>query len=278
MKRRRRRVAPPPPAAGDVGGTGAIAGNPPPASFVCRREEILTNAQLADLAAAALLLGVGIVVGLIRRAHFDWRWLLVAVGLVAFNNLLLSRGYRLIPDVLGGEWNWTGKLLALIGTLAVAALPAFGWRNVGLTPAQHPGSLRAAVPVALVYCGFFLAIALAFPSRPPSREDIAFQLTMPGLEEEPFYRGILLFALDQAFRGRVRFLGVEWGWGAALSCFAFGLAHALSHSTGGFSLDAMTMALTAVPSLIAVWLRYRTGSLVLPVALHNFGNAIGLLV
>ena len=169
-------------------------------------------------------------------------------------------------------------MLALAGTLAIASLPLFGWRRVGLTLAQSPGSLRAAIPVALLYCGFFLAIALAFASDPPSGEDVAFQLSMPGLEEEIFYRGILLFALDQAFRGRTRFLGVEWSWGAVLSCFAFGLAHALSYSKGGLSLDPMTMALTALPSFIAVWLRYRTGSLVLPVALHNFGNAIGMLV
>ena len=197
---------------------------------------------------------------------------------MAFNNLLLSRGYRLIPDLFGGHWNWTGKALALAGTLAIASRPAFGWPRVGLTLAQRPGSLRAAVPVALLYCGFFLVIALAFSSRPPTGEDVAFQLTMPGLEEEPFYRGILLFALDQAFRGRRRFLGVDWGFGALLSCFAFGLAHALSYSSGGFSLDPMTMALTALPSFIAVWLRYRTESLVLPVALHNFGNAIGMVI
>ena len=238
----------------------------------------LTNAQLSDLAAAALLLGFGLALGLLRRALFDLRWLLVAVGLVAFNNLLLSRGYRLIPDVLGGDWNWTGKALALAGTLAIARLPAFGWPRVGLTLRQNPGSLRAAIPVALLYCGFFLSLALAFTSRPASAEDVAFQLTMPGLEEEPFYRGTLLFALDQAFRGRARFLGVEWGWGAVLSSFAFGLAHALSYSDGAFSLDPLTMALTALPSFIAVWLRHRTGSLLLPVVLHNFGNAIGMLI
>lgn len=38
----------------------------------------------------------------------------------------------------------------------------------------------------------------------------------------------------------------------------------------------MIMALTAVPSFIAVWLRLRTGSLLLPVLIHNFGNSIML--
>ena len=238
----------------------------------------MTDSQLTNIASAALLLMAGLAIGLVRRRSFSLRWLLVAVALVLLNNLLLSRGYGLLPKVPGGHWNWAGKALALAGTLAVAALPAFGWRRVGITVEQKVASLRAAVPVALLYCAFFAALALVFPSDPPTGEDIAFQLSMPGLEEEPFYRGILLFALDRAFMGRMGFLGVEWGWGAVLSCFAFGLAHAFGFSDGAFSFDPLTMALTAVPSFIAVWLRYRTGSLLLPIVLHNFGNAIGMIV
>jgi membrane protease YdiL (CAAX protease family) len=154
----------------------------------------------------------------------------------------------------------------------------FGWRKVGVTLAQAPGSLRAALPVMALYCAFFVAIALAFPNDPVSGEDIAFHLTMPGLEEEPFYRGVLLFALDRAFLGRWRFLGVDWGWGALLSCLLFGMAHAFGYSQGQFSFDALTMALTALPSLIAVWVRLRTGSVLLPVVMHNFGNVFPMVL
>jgi hypothetical protein len=129
------------------------------------------------------------------------------------------------------------------------------------------------LPAAALYCAFFLALASVFPNEPATGEDIAFQLTLPGVEEELFYRGILLFALDRAFTGRVRFLGVDWGWGAVLSCALFGLAHAFGYSDGQFAFDPLTMALTALPSFIAVWLRLRTGSLLLPIILHNFGNS-----
>jgi membrane protease YdiL (CAAX protease family) len=148
----------------------------------------------------------------------------------------------------------------------------------GPDAAQAPGSLKAVLPVMFLYCAFFLALALAFPDGPPSREDIAFQLTMPGLQEELFYRGVLLFALDRAFTARARFLGVDWGWGAVLSCLLFGLDHAFGFSNGQFSFDPMFMALTALPSFIGVWVRLRTGSLLLPIVMHNFGNAISLLV
>lgn len=233
---------------------------------------------IAIAAIVAMLVAAGAVLGLANRRAFSFRWLLVAAALVALNDALLTRGYGRVPDLFGGDWNWQGKLAALAATLAIAALPAFGWARCGLTLRQAPGSLKPAVPVALLYCGLFAALALALPGSAPNGEEVAFQLTMPGFEEELFYRGILLFALDQAFRGRVRFLGVEWGWGAVLSCALFGMAHAFSYADGSFAFDPLTMALTALPSLIAVWLRVRTGSVVLPVVLHNFGNSIFFLL
>ena len=226
-----------------------------------------------------ILLVAGALIGLFDRERFAPRWLLIAALLVTINDALLTRFYGTIPDLLpDADWNWQGKLLALAATLALAALPVFGWRRVGLTLAQAPGSLRAALPVLLLYCAFFVAMALAFPNEPASGEDIAFQLTMPGLEEEAFYRGILLFALYRAFAGRVRFLGVDWGWGAVLSCLLFGLAHAFGFSDGQFSFDPLAMALTGLPAFIAVWLKLRTGSLLLPIVMHNFGNAISMLI
>lgn len=226
-----------------------------------------------------LLLFVGGLIGIVDRERFAPRWLLIAALLVAINDSLLTGAYGTIPDLLpNSDWNWQGKLLALAATLAIAALPMFGWRRVGLTLAQAPGSLKAALPVLTLYCAFFVAIAVAFPGDAASGEEIAFQLTLPGLEEEPFYRGILLFALDRAFAGRARFLGVDWGWGAVLSCLLFGIAHALGFSDGQFSFDPLVMGLTAIPSFIAVWLRLRTGSLLLPVVMHNSGNSISMLI
>ncbi|MFS0772068.1 CPBP family intramembrane glutamic endopeptidase, BDIM_20840 family [Sphingomonas sp. 1P08PE] len=236
------------------------------------------NGVLGLAGVVALLLAIGLAIGIADRKRFSPRWLLVAALLVVVNDVLLTGAYGVLPDLIGGRWNWQGKLLALIATLGIAALPAFGWRRVGLTPQQAPGSLRAAAPVAALYAAFFVVIALLFPADPANAEEVAFQLTMPGLEEEPFYRGILLFALDRAFTGRRRWLGGDWGWGAVLSCMMFGLAHAFGFAGGGYSFDPVVMALTALPALIAVWIRLRTGSLLLPVILHNVGNAVPLLI
>lgn len=237
------------------------------------------NGFIDILGVVALLLGVGGGLGLILPGKTSWPWLLAAAGLVLVNDAMLTRAYGLIPDLVpDSNWNWQGKLMALAVTLAVAALPAFSWRRSGLTLDQAPGRWKTALTVAVAYAGLFLALALIFPNENVSKEAVAFQLTMPGLEEEPFYRGVLLVALANAFSGRVRFLGVDWGLGAVLSCALFGLAHAFGFSDGRFSFDLMTMALTGLPSLIAVWLVLRTRSLLLPIVMHNFGNAIMLLV
>jgi len=228
----------------------------------------------------AMLLVAGGLIGLVRQDQFSLPWLLTAAALVLVNDLLLTNVYGLVPSILpaSSDWNWQGKALALFATLAIAALPAFGWRACGFTVRQAPGSLKWAGAVAVLYVGFFVALALVFPNEQASAETLAFQLTMPGLEEELFYRGLLLFALGRAFTGRMPMLGVDWSWGAILSCALFGLAHAFGYSDGGFHFDPATMALTALPSLIAVWLVLRTRSVLLPVVLHNFGNAISLMI
>lgn len=225
----------------------------------------------------AMLLAAGGVIGLLGGWRFvSPRWLLAAAGLVLLNDLLLTRFYGRLPDLIPGQWNWEGKILALLATLAVASLPAIGWSRSGLTLRQT--ELKAPLIVAGLYCLLFVGLALAFPNEPASAETMAFQLTMPGLEEEAFYRGVLLLALSNAFTGRVRFLGVDWGWGAVLSCVLFGLCHAFGVSHGKVSFDPLYFALTAGPSFIGVWVRLRSGSLLLPVVMHNIGNAASLFL
>lgn len=237
----------------------------------------MPNGLVSILAVCGGLLILGGLIGLIDRRRFDLRWLLLATGLVFLNDAALTRCYGLIPDLAGGEWNWTGKLLALGLTLAIASHPAFGWKQSGLTLRQREGSLAPALLASLPIIALYLYFALA-GEESATAESIAFQLTLPGLEEEAFYRGILLLTFAYAFGGRTRFLGVEWGWGAILSSILFGLTHAFGYSDGSFSFDPMTFLLTGVPALILVWMRERTGSLLLPILLHNFGNSIAYFV
>lgn len=239
----------------------------------------MTNDLISIGAILLMLLVGGGILGAVQRGGFSFGWLLVAAGLVLLNDALLTNFYHHGPRLLPpADWNWQGKLLALLGTLLVASLPAFGWRKSGLTFRQNPQGQRSAIIVSILVCAVFVYFALKEPNGAIDRETLAFQLTMPGLEEEPFYRGILLLALNEAFRSRANILGIQLGWGGMLSCAVFGLAHAFSYAHGAFHFEPMAMALTAGSALILVWLRERTGSVLLPILLHNFGNSISILI
>lgn len=225
-----------------------------------------------------ILLGIGVMLGLVQRTAFSIRWLLIAAALVLLNDAALTNFYGQLPNMFdGSDWNWQGKLLATVLTLAVAAHPKFGWANVGLTLAQNAHGRRLTYGVAAAVCVAFVGLAVTSANDAFDAETLAFQLSMPGLDEEPFYRGTLLLALNEAFRRQWQVLGISLGWGGILSCLLFGLGHAFGFSDGAFSLDWMTMAATAIPAFLLIWFRERTGSLVLPVVLHNFANSISHL-
>lgn len=101
--------------------------------------------------------------------------------------------------------------------------------------------------VFAVLSGLFFWMALAgADGRPDSAETIAFQWTMPGLDEELFYRGTLLLALIEAFWPKSRLLGAPIGHGGLLTTILFGLTHALSYKAGVVDFDLMTFAMTGV--------------------------------
>ena len=239
----------------------------------------MPDSLIATLASIVALLVLGGALGLLKRDQFSPAWLCLAAVLVLINDFALTSGYGMLPNLFqGSNWNWQGKVLAVGSSLAVASLPAFGWARCGLTLKQNPEGRRITYSVAALLCAVFAALALFSDNEPFVRETAAFQLTMPGFDEEPYYRGTLLLALNEALRVRSKLAGVTIGWAALLTAMMFGFGHALSFGKGAFAFDWMTMLVTGGPALLLVWFRERTGSLVLPIFLHNFANSIGLFI
>lgn len=219
-----------------------------------------------------VILFLGLAGSLAFRRSFRPSWLFGALVFYLVYDFALSRFYRLVPNLPeGSDWNWTGKAMGIAATLALASLPFVGWRRAGLTWRQAKGSWTAWVVFGVLTAALFMAAALD-GAGPADAETIAFQWTMPGLDEEPFYRGVLLLALNEAFTARRRVLGAPVGYGGVLSCVLFGIIHAMSYGDGGYAFDAMTFAVTGIPAAILLWMRERTGSVVLPVLAHNVAN------
>jgi membrane protease YdiL (CAAX protease family) len=237
----------------------------------------MPDAVIAMLGWVAATASIGLIGAAAMRGRVRWGWLLATLPLMTVYDALLTRGYGQIPlHFWPSDWNWEGKALAIGLSLIVASV--LGWRKVGLTLKQH----REGLPDALALCGLlaaiFLGLAVWFPGEGFTIDSLSFQLTMPGFDEELFYRGVLLLMLNEAFGRPLKVLGAPLGWGAVITSVAFGLAHALGYQDGAFTFDAMTMALTGLPALLLVWLKEKTGSLLLPVVMHNFANAISMLI
>ncbi len=233
---------------------------------------------IRTLIETGILAGLGLVGAVLFRGSVRWKWLMAALVLNLAYQALLTRGFWLVPDPFtAADWNWAGKLAALAGTLAVMALPAFGWKRCGMTLDQGPrwgGAIVMFAGLAVLFFGLALSGA---DGRPDNLETIVFQWTMPGLDEELFYRGTLLLALNEAFRAKANALGAPIGYGGLLATVLFGLTHALSYKAGAVDFDLMTFAMTGVPALLLLWLRERTGSLLLPVLGHNIANGASTL-
>lgn len=237
-------------------------------------DAIMVLAGWLGLTAASALLCV-----VACKGRVKWGWLLSALALMAVYDALLTRGYGHIPiSFWPSSWNWEGKTLAVLLSLAVASVPMIGWKNAGLTLKQDRRGLTGALILSGVLVVLFLGLALYFPTPTLDVDELAFQLTMPGLDEELFYRGVLLLMFNEAFGRPIRLLGAQMGWGALITSVAFGLTHALGYDDGGFTFEPLLMATTGGAALLLVWLREKAGSVLLPLLLHNFGNAIFLIV
>ncbi len=226
---------------------------------------------LGQVGAIAILGGIG---AALYRRHFQLRWFIVALLLYVIYDVLLTRGLFLIPSLpADSDWNWLGKVMSLAGMLIVASLPHFGFKKIGLALPQR-ANVTTPIVVLLVLLGLFAYLAVSDDSGVADLETIVFQWTMPSFDEEIFYRGVLLLAMNEAFARRATILGAPIGYGGLLTSVLFGLAHSLSFANGGFEFDLFSFLITGVPSLILLWLRERTGSLLLPIIGHCASNGL----
>ena len=168
-----------------------------------------------------------------------------------------------------GRWNWSGKVYSILLSILVLLGLGIGMRAGGLTLAQRnvKSSLLAVFILTLLSC----SLGFLFLPPIPTRETIAFQALMPGLAEELAYRGIAPVILLGLFHGRAAPDKTPWGV-VLVTALAFGVRHGLGYSNASFSFDAISAAFTLIGGIAYGWLRFHSGSLLLPILAHGLGN------
>ncbi len=239
---------------------------------------------LESLIEFALLGGLLLILHVVRRGRADVRWSALAFAAFVLNEVLSVQAYWTIPSLPwfeGSRWVWSGKIYATIGLLLfVWALRSVSFKDVGITLRQAPGGWRWGGGVTLALCVLLTVAATQFPPDGfrGDWEALAFQLTMPGIQEELFYRGVFLVLLIRAAGMSLERPGTAFGWAFLISAVMFGAPHGLSANGGELSFHWMGAAYTFLASLVLGWLWLRTRSLLMPVFIHNYGNSIFYLV
>ena len=171
--------------------------------------------------------------------------------------------------VIPGKWNWTGKVLSLVlSAIVIYALKLLP-KTVGLTLKQeHPWLGFIAVLLFIVWGA---SLGLLFKPGAAGAETLAFQASMPSLSEEIVYRGIVPALLLGLTYRKEPIDGIPWA--VVLSTAAvFGVWHGLKYSGGSFGFDALSALFPFIGSIAGGWLRFKTKSLVVPLAGHSLAN------
>lgn len=243
---------------------------------------VLTLTGLALLATLAI--------GLIGGSAVLRRWRLLGLFLLVFltDNLLIVLtnrypAWQLIPNATWGAsltCSWSGKLYSILFAIAVAAVlrSQLARRDMGLTLRQRPGSLLPSLLVIAGIAAWATMVGVASSQGPWDPMTLVYLATMPSLNEELVYRGLLPAILDRVLPNTRSVLGAPMGWGLVIASLLFGALHGLWLDEGfSVQVDWIAWRNATISGLLFAWLRARTGSLLLPVVAHSLENLLFFL-
>ena len=191
--------------------------------------------------------------------------------------------------------NWVGKATGVLCSLAwVYALRRATPAAAGLVR-PVPGTVGAVVPAVLVVAIGLLAEAYlsrqSFPHLSTGQQ--LYYVTLPGLDEELFYRGALLGLLAPGLPRTLPLPGTRTSWGGVVGVLLFTLGHGLGfpdrlfdlgfgadfwHYVGAWwSPDHFPLLVVVFQlglGLFFLWVRERTGSAWVAAAVHCAMNGM----
>lgn len=178
---------------------------------------------------------------------------------------------------IDSRWNWEGKIFGIVfGVICYFIFRKCFKENDFFTLRQDKENFKKSLAVAVIAVLLVTAIAYLTGSSEFNAETLVFQLTMPALDEEIMFRGILLGLLMTALRDKVPFLGNP---AVILTAILFGFLHALTLEKD-YSLDFEPIYFihTGLGGFIFGWITMKSRSILLAVLCHGLANFFAALV
>jgi len=194
-------------------------------------------------------------------------------------------GYNLALQIfphMSFNWNWPGKIACIIWSLAFISLcPLLTFKNCRFTLHQAKNSFKSSLLIMVILCVITIFTALVFDN--PVKfdfETLAFQLTMPGIDEEIANRGILLSLLTQICPEKLKLGKLTLAKPAVImSALIFALGHVIIvNKIGQFQFEWINFTYTFIFGVALAWCALVAQSLVMPMVIHNTTNTLGQII
>jgi membrane protease YdiL (CAAX protease family) len=212
----------------------------------------------------------------IKRSSLIWELAIVTVSLLVISHLLF-----IFKNVA-----WVGRSISTIVAIIFLYVPVVVlWkrgRRIDFLDRDLRSFLRSVmvfiVAVLVIFPPFLLAAhywqlwvfgkhAFRAAAYPNLLNACVFQLLLVALPEEFYFRGYFQSTIDIVCKKRIRFLGVDVGWGFLITAAVFAVSHTIvAYQWWHFSIF--------FPALLFGYLRLRTGSITAPVLFHVASNVI----
>lgn len=233
----------------------------------------------ANIGAILLLISI---LGVMKKVSLVPKWGIISFILLLGYFAAIFLGRHIIPlDNLfpNLNFNWAGKIAAIVLWVTVLAVfvhfkQHFKLADAGFTLKQNAGSTKPALIAVILFLTLHITLSLILGETSHfTAESLVYQAIIPGLDEEPMFRGLILYAMSLAIvSGRINILNANLNIAGVLLTVLFGLVHGVIYNEGLWHFSIQSIVLTGSYGFVLLWLRERTGSLVIPILAHNLVN------
>lgn len=178
-------------------------------------------------------------------------------------------------NFIGGSWNWDGKVYSIACGIAMYFIfrKQFSENNF-FTFKQNEAGVKPAMWTAFIIIAIRI-LGGALNSKVFDLETLLFQISMPGIDEEIVFRGILLGLMCSSLRcGR----SIALSPAIVINTILFGLVHAWNYQNGALDFNWSSFIATGIVGYALTYITLKTRSILLAILTHNLCNFFTNLV
>lgn len=171
--------------------------------------------------------------------------------------------------IINGNWNWNGKIYGILSGIAIYFIFRQQFNdNDFFTLKQNKEGLKAALKVSCALISIF-SLSGILGVKEFNLETLLFQITMPGIDEEIMFRGILLGLMCSALRNTNK---AYKNPAIIINGILFGLAHSLIFQNGKVAFNTGAFIGTGMIGYALAYITIKTRSILIPMLTHNISN------